>query len=280
MKELFCNKCNLSEETPQFVADELLGVDNLSLLKERYQQMKEGYNFSYEQWQGLFTENLKPFRGYTDTTAVMMSIKHSMFKTDFERIGKGAIGLDLPTWFNIQSSNPRIMLIAQDPLRSSKWYGECQDAVLSSPFGLHDAKHRAMAKGGKMFYELTHRLVSAGNGIYLADARKYFIYDHKTSDKYADTRKTEYVDILKKEIEIVKPALCVCLGNRAGSIMYDVVTQNPELLISYITLPHLSGAARGAIVKRFPILKDLGAGAQNVAEQYANMILAQIEYLK
>ncbi|MBQ8501027.1 MAG: hypothetical protein IJ494_01800 [Bacteroides sp.] len=280
MKNLFCNECHLTEHIPKLISEELLGIENLPLLKERYQQMKEGYNFSYEQWQGLFTENLKPFRGYTDTTAVMMSIKHSMFKTDFERIGKGAIGLDLPTWFNIQSSNPRIMLIAQDPLRSSKWYGECQDAILSSPFGLHDAKHRAMAKGGKMFYELINKLVSAGNGIYLADARKYFIYDHKTSDKYADTRKTEYVDILKKEIEIVKPALCVCLGNRAGSIMYDVVTQNPELLISYITLPHLSGAARGAIVKRFPILKDLGAGAQNVAEQYANMILAQIEYLK
>lgn len=280
MKNLFCNECHLTEQIPKLISEELLGIENLPLLKERYQQMKEGYNFSYEQWQGLFTENLKPFREYTDTTAVMISIKHSMFKTDFERIGKGAIGLDLPTWFNIQSSNPRIMLIAQDPLRSSKWYGECQDAILSSPFGLHDATHRANARGGKMVYELINKLVSAGNGVYLTDARKYFIYDHKTSDKYADTRKTEYVDILKKEIEIVKPALCVCLGNRAGSIMYDVVTQNPELLISYITLPHLSGAARGAIVKRFPILKDLGAGAQNVAEQYANMILAQIECLK
>ena len=273
MKKLFCNKCNLSEDIRQLIAKDVLGVENLPLLKERYQQMKEGYNFSYSEWQTLFSDNLKPFCGYTDTTAVMMSIKHSVFKTDFERIGKGAIGLDLPTWYNIQSSNPRIMLIAQDPLRSNKWYSECQDAILSSPFGLHDATHRAMARGGKMVYELINKLVSAGNGVYLTDARKYFIYDHKTSDKYANTRKTEYVDILKKEIEIVKPTLCVCLGNRAGSIMYDVATENPELLISCITLPHLSGAARGAIVKRFPILKELGAGAQNVAEQYANEIM-------
>lgn len=145
MKNLFCNNCNLSEEIPQLIADELLGVENLSQLKGRYQQMKEGYDFSYEQWQSLFTEELKPFRGYTDTTGIMMPIKHPKFKTDFEQLGKGAIGVDLPTWFNIQNNNPRIMLIAQDPLRSNKWYGECKDAVLSSPFGLHDDTHRDLS---------------------------------------------------------------------------------------------------------------------------------------
>ena len=136
MKSLFCNKCNLSEEIPQLIAEEILGMDNLSLLKERYQQMKEGYDFSYEQWQSLFTEDLKPFRGYTDTTAVTMQIRHQLFKQDFERIDKGSIGLDLPTWFNIEKDNPRIMLIFQDPLRG-KCYQDCKDAVLSSPFGLH-----------------------------------------------------------------------------------------------------------------------------------------------
>ena len=273
MKTLFCNKCNLTEQIPKLISEEVLGMENLSLLNVRYEQMQNGYDYSYEQWQELFTDDLKPYKGYSDTTGVTIPIKHPKFKIDFEQLGKGAIGVDLPTWFNIQSSNPRIMLIAQDPLRSSKWYGECRDAVLSSPFGLHDATHRANAKGGKMFYELIHRLVSAGNGVYLTDARKYFIYDHKTSDKYADGRKSEYVEILKKEIEIVKPTLCVCLGNRAGSIMYDVATENPELLISYIVLPHLSGTARGAIVKRYPILLERKATAENIAEQYANEIM-------
>lgn len=165
------------------------------------------------------------------------------------------------------------MLIAQDPLRSNKWYGECKDAVLSSPFGLHDATHRDSPKGGKMVNELIHRLVSAGNAVYLTDARKYFIYDHKTSDKYADTRKQDYLSILKKEIEIVKPKLCVCLGNRARSIMYDIATNNGELQISCIALPHLSGAARGAIVKRYPLLLERKATATNIAEQYANEII-------
>lgn len=280
MENLFCNECHLTEQIPKLISEELLGMENLPLLKERYLQMKEGYDFSYKQWQELFTEDLKPFRGYTDTTAVTMQIRHQLFKQDFERIGKGSIGLDLPTWFNIQNSNPRIMLIAQDPLRSNKWYGECQDAILSSPFGLHDATHRAHAKGGKMVYELINRLVSAGNGVYLTDVRKYFVYDHKTSDRYANTQKAVYVDILKKEIASVKPTLCVCLGNRARHIMYNVILENPSLIYNYLALPHLSGTARRAIIGRFPSLKDLGADAQNTAEQYANEILAQIEYLK
>lgn len=45
MKHIFCNPCSISEEIPQLIAEEVLGMDNLSLLKERYQQMKEGYNF-------------------------------------------------------------------------------------------------------------------------------------------------------------------------------------------------------------------------------------------
>ena len=87
------------------------------------------------------------------------------------------------------------------------------------------------------------------------------------------------VALLKKEIESVKPTLCVCLGNRANSIMYDVITETeyPELLISSITLPHLSGTARGAIVKQFEKqLKGMRATANNIAEVYAKEIIDKI----
>ncbi len=280
MEKLFCNECNLSTQIPNFIAEELLGIENLSLLQNRYNQMKEGYNLNYPEWRNIFTDKLRPFHAeWDDTTAVTIPIKHKLFKQDFERIGEGSIGLDLPTWFNIEDNKPRIMLIFQDPLRG-KCYQDCKDAVLSSPFGLHDATHRNRANGGKMANELVKRLINNGYGVYLTDARKYFIGNHQTSDAYSLTFANTYAKILKKEISIVKPTLCVCFGNRAARIMYDVSTENPELFISHITLPHLSGTARGAIVKHYPILRDLGADAPNIAEQYANEILAQIEYLK
>lgn len=281
MENLFCNECNLSKQIPNFIAEELLGVENLSLLQERYHQMKDGYNLTYLEWRDVFTDKLKPFREeWDDTTAVTMPIKHKLFKQDFERIGKGSIGLDLPTWFNIKKDNPRIMLIFQDPLRG-KCYQECKDAVLSSPFGLQDATHRSRANGGKMANELVRHLTNNGYGVYLTDARKYFIGDHQTSDAYSLVFTKTYTDILAKEISIVKPNLCVCFGNRANSIMYDVATENPELLITSIKLPHLSGTARGAIKNQFKILDKIGgATADNIAEVYAKEIISHIELLK
>ena len=279
MKHLFCNECHLTEQIPKLIAEEVLGVENLSLLNTRYEQMKNGYDYSYEQWQELFTDDLKPFCGYTDTTGVTMPIKQELFRRPFERTGVGSIGLDLPTWFSVNEHNPRIMLIFQDPLRG-KCYQDCKDAVLSSPFSLHDASHRNRANGGKMVNELVKYLISKGIGVYLTDAYKYFVGDTKIRAGFSLLFADNYAEILEKEIEIVKPTLCVCLGNRAGRVMYDVATANPELLISYIVLPHLSGTARGAIIKRFPVLKDLGATANNIAEMYAKHILAEIEYLK
>ncbi len=281
MENLFCNECNLSKQIPNFIAEELLGVENLSLLQERYHQMKDGYNLTYHEWRDVFTDKLKPFREeWDDTTAVTIPIKHKLFKQDFERIDKGSIGLDLPTWFNIEKDNPRIMLIFQDPLRG-KCYQECKDAVLSSPFGLQDATHRSRANGGKMANELVRRLTNNGYGVYLTDARKYFIGDHQTSDAYSLVFTKTYTDILAKEISIVKPNLCVCFGNRANSIMYEVSSEYPELLITSITLPHLSGTARGAIKNHFKILDKIGgATADNIAEVYAKEIISHIELLK
>ena len=91
----------------------------------------------------------------------------------------------------------------------------------------------------------------------------------------------EQYEILAKEISIVKPNLCVCFGDRANSIMYDVTTEHPELLITSIKLPHLSGTARGAIKNQFKILDKIGgATADNIAEVYAKEIISHIELLK
>lgn len=268
MKSLFCNECNLTSAIPRLIAEELLGFEQLPLLESRYQVMRDNFDYNYAEWQGRFGKGMQPFRGYIDTTAVTIPITQQPFHSDFAAMNKGAIGLDLPTWFNIKNYRPRIMLIAQDPLRSNKWYNECHDAVISSPFGLHDATHRVKGNGGKMVYELVWRLASVGYGVYLTDAAKYFIYDHKTTDEYTETRINRYADILRKEIAEVNPILCVCFGHKAGRVLYDTGT-----LTDYVVLPHLSGTARGAIIRKFPELKTKGATVENIVELYANEII-------
>ena len=270
MQDQFCNKCGLSYDVPHLVAKWLLGVEHLHRIENRYEQMRKCYNYTYAEWQDAFTKDLKPFGGYNDTTAVTIPIGNSKLSTDIKALCKGAIGVDLPTWFNIKD-NKRIMLIAQDPLRSSKWYGKCYDAVISSPFGQHDLGHRQRANGGKMISLLVERLVGSGYGIYLTDANKFFIYDHKTTDEFSDIHIDEYTEIMRQEIEIVKPYVIVCLGRSSERMCKKMGL--PNILV----LPHLSGTARGAIVRKFPRLEGTGATVENIAEEYAEEIVKKIQ---
>lgn len=272
MKTAFCNDCFLSDAVPYLIAENLLGIQQLNKLRQRYKQMKKCYDSSYAEWQKEFSTDLKPFNGYTDTTSVCIPILHPSFKQEFKDIAKGAIGLDLPVWFNMQTNNFRIMFIAQDPLRNPKWYEECHDIVISSPFGLHDATHRKKGNGGKLMNSITEELVKRGVAIYLTDANKYFLHDKRTSKIYTEKKIRIYADILQKEINLVNPNLCVCLGKKSKNIL-DKCTVN----VKTIVLPHLSGTARGAIIKRFPKLKDIKATVENITNVYINEIVESLK---
>ena len=270
MQSQFCNECGLSYDIPHLVAERLLGVEYLHRIENRYEQMRNGYDNPYTEWQKVFTEDLKPFNGYSDTTSVTIPLGNTQLGSDIKALHKGAIGVDLPTWFNIQN-NTHIMIVAQDPLRSNKWYGECFDAVISSPFGQQDVGHRQRANGGKMMSLLVERLVSNGYGIYLTDANKFFVYDHKTTDMFSATHMDMYAEIMRREIGIVKPFVIVCLGRRAEILCKKMGLQN------ILALPHLSGTARGAIMRKFPRLEEVGATAENIAEEYAREIIRKIQ---
>lgn len=267
MKDSFCNRCCLTTEIPALMANKVLGAEQLYGILFRYQQMRGNYALTYSEWQKVFTEDLKPFNGYRDTTSIVMPISHPQFSTDIAALHKGAIGVDLPTWFNIQPDNRHIMIVAQDPLRSAKWYGECYDAVLSSPFGQQDYEHRHKANGGKMMHLLIKELVMSRYGVYLTDANKYFIYDHETTDGFSANHINAYTNILKEEIELVKPTVIVCLGRSSERMCKNMG------LSDIVALPHLTGTVRGTIVKRFPELEEHGATAENIAKEYAAEII-------
>lgn len=164
------------------------------------------------------------------------------------------------------------MLIAQDPLRNARWYEECYDAIISSPFGLHDATHRKSGNGGKMADLLINGLIKKRFAIYLTDANKYFVHDRETSKIYSESRLKTYTDILQKELDLVKPNLCVCLGKKAKEVL-----DNCKVNVKSIVLPHLSGTARGAITKRFPILDDIKATSENISNVYVDEIIDSLK---
>ena len=118
---------------------------------------------------------------------------------------------------------------------------------------------------------LVKMLVGVGYGVYLTDANKFFIYDHKITDKFSAAHLKAYAEVLKREIECVRPSAIVCLGRRAEKMCRKFGIQG------VLPLPHLSGTARGAMVRRLRRLRECGTTAENIAEVYATEIVGNIK---
>lgn len=291
----FCENEIISHKIHRLVANNLLGVEQLPKIICRYDDMRVNFNkypsdyakTKDEQW--VFSEGLEPFapkgrEPYGDTTAVPIPVSHPDFMdltTRNER--RGAIGLDLPAWFYPHPDAPFIMIVTQDPLRSTKWYGDevneefiCNDAVVSSPFGLQDAHHREKGTGGKRMWLLVRALLERGYNIYLTDSRKFFVYNHHESDIYTTPEKINlYRDILKEEIDIIDPTLIVTLGHSAHESCRMLLGDDIRLS-GYI--PHFCGTA-GHKIKEFFGLEsktDIDELAKLYAGHVENLVQAKL----
>ena len=86
MQSQFCNECGLSYDIPHLVAERLLGVEYLHRIENRYKQMRNGYDYPYTEWQKVFTEDLKPFNGYSDTTSVTIPLGNTQLGSDIKAL--------------------------------------------------------------------------------------------------------------------------------------------------------------------------------------------------
>lgn len=216
----------------EVLANDILGQEQLEKIKLRYYDMRRNF-FKYSKdeakksgkdavWE--FSSGVEPFtpvgweRYYEDTILVPIPISHPDFiDLTMRKEKRGAIGLDLPTWFNLKDNDRRIMLVAQDPLRNNTWYSDvdkfpkgknghkedyiCIDALVSSPFGLHGKSWRDKKNGGGRMALLVEKLIEHGYGVYLTDCRKYFVYDHKESAAYSSKKKNLYRSNWRKKLK-------------------------------------------------------------------------------
>lgn len=289
------------------LANDILGKEQLEKIKLRYDDMyRNFFNYSKEEagkliksgteacaWE--FSKGVEPFtpkgwdRYYEDTITVPIPITHPDFKDLTTRTEKrGAIGLDLPTWFNIKNTDKRIMLVAQDPLRDNTWYSDvdnpdvpektgckenyiCIDALVASPFGLHGKSWRDKKNGGGRMALLVEKLIEHGNGVYLTDCRKYFVYDHKESAEYSKKKKNIYKAILQKEIGIVNPQRIVAVGNEAYDYCHELIGDDARLL----HVPHISGLAAKKQKIFFELDENKKTTIEELVERYAKYIISE-----
>ena len=273
----------------EMLANDILGKEQLEKIKLRYDDMyRNFFNYPKEEARKLiksgteacvweFSKGVEPFtpkgwnRYYEDTITVPIPITHPDFKDLTTRTEKrGAIGLDLPTWFNLKNTDERIMLVAQDPLRGNTWYYICIDALVASPFGLHGKSWRDKKNGGGRMALLVEKLIEHGYGVYLTDCRKYFVYDHKESDIYSLKKKAIYKRILEKEISIIRPGCIVAMGNQAYSYCKELLGNDPRVKYA----PHFSGAATWKAKDFFDIPPKQKVSIEELAEKYVEYIIS------
>ena len=289
----------------EMLANDILGKEQLEKIKLRYDDMyRNFFNYSKEEagkliksgteacvWE--FSKGVEPFtpkgwnRYYEDTIIVPIPITHPDFKDLTTRTEKrGAIGLDLPTWFNMKNTDKRIMLVAQDPLRGNTWYSDvdkfpkgktgckenyiCIDALVASPFGLHGKSWRDKKNGGGRMALLVEKLIEHGNGVYLTDCRKYFVYDHKESAEYSKKKKNIYKAILQKEIGIVNPQRIVAVGNEAYDYCHELIGDDARLL----HVPHISGLAAKKQKIFFELDENRKTTIEELVEKYVEYIIS------
>ena len=287
----------------EMLANDILGKEQLEKIKLRYDDMyRNFFNYSKDEAQKLglkdafwkFSTGVEPFtparwkRSYEDTITVPIPITHQDFKDLTTRTEKrGAIGLDLPTWFNLKNNDRRIMLVAQDPLRGNTWYSDvdkfpkgktgrkedyiCIDALVASPFGLHDKSWRDKKNGGGRMALLVEKLIEHGYGVYLTDCRKYFVYDHKESAEYSKEKKSIYKAILQKEIGIVNPQRIVAVGNEAYDYCHELIGDDVRLL----HVPHISGLAAKKQKIFFELDENKKTTIEELVERYAKYIISE-----
>ena len=288
----------------EMLANDILGKEQLEKIKLRYHDMSRNFSkYSKDEAKKLgkdavweFSSGVEPFtpvgweRYYEDTILVPIPISHPNFiDLTMRKEKRGAIGLDLPTWFNLKDNDKRIMLVAQDPLRDNTWYSDieldpkikdktgrredyiCIDALVSSPFGLHGKSWRNKKNGGGRMALLVEKLIKHGYGVYLTDCRKYFVYDHKESYYYSSTKKNLYRSILEKEIKIIKPVRIVAMGNQAYSYCHELIGDDARLLY----VPHFSGAATWKAKDFFKIPGTQKVSIEELSEKYAEYIIRE-----
>lgn len=256
INDLFCDNEAMCNEIITFLTDNLLGEELSKELELRYNDMRSNYDNRYQEWK--FTTDSRPFQPegkdrYSQTTSVVVPIYKPVFKKTLNN--SSAIGIDLPTWYNMNSPIKKVMFIAQDPLRDIKWYGggkgkeyNCSDIILSSPFGTHDAKHRN-SRFGRLYFKIFQDLINTGYGIYLTDINKLYV-GTKTKELNESKLTEECVKMLHQEIEIIKPDLIVTFGSKSTKFFaseFEWFNEFTDKKFNKLILPmvHPSPAARG-----------------------------------
>lgn len=185
------------------ISDVLFGEKkNKDILLKRYQEMQEQCNWEYPD-------------GPTDNGCAVKYVDAPQGYQDYN-----ILGFDIPTLITLgkdSTISSIVMVVSQDPKRTERHKGMLS---LSSPFGFHDKSYRGNSRKGFMTPLICKALKECPNtALYFTDCNKLFTTDKKGISK---TETNKYQEILKKEIELIKPSRIIAHGKAAETILKKI----------------------------------------------------------
>lgn len=173
-----------------------------NIFLDRYQEMQEQCDWEYPD-------------GPTDNGCAVKYIQAPKEYKDYN-----ILGFDIPTLITLDKEKTIsniVMVVSQDPRRTERYKGMLS---LSSPFGFHDKSYRENSRKGFMTPLICKALTECPNtALYFTDCNKLFTTDKRGIFK-TDTSK--YQEILKKEIELIKPSCIIAHGKAAENMLKKI----------------------------------------------------------
>lgn len=279
----FCNENNLSKEIRETILPKFLNISQ-DLTNELYGYFINQYKKDvYEQDNVIFQPK---------------DLINNSYLPENKHITH--LGCDIPSWFNLQESN-NIMVLGLDPLRAGR--DNINQVEFGTPYAFHIKDLREKVNKTKKYFDFIQQL-SNENGLYITDVAKIFYrlkenYAKRSTHDITFWQKPIHFEILKKEIEIIKPKLIITLGAVAAHVMsgkrikstnkidFKLHTynksKNQELNLGntpLLCLPHLSNANNGAINKFLENHKELLNYPKNQVESYVELANKRLESKK
>lgn len=155
------------------------------------------------------------------------------------------VAIDLPSTFelgsisSIKGEKPTVFIVGQDP-KSDR---DSQNISLGTPYGLQYRGCREEFWRTKRYFEMIQVLLKWGYKVYLTDIFKVWVCNPAkpyTRRKLPKVDQKRFLDVLKSEIETIKPEKIITWGRESEKVI------NSLSIEAHINFPHPSGAANGA----------------------------------
>jgi uracil-DNA glycosylase len=157
----------------------------------------------------------------------MYNTPHQNLMTAYNQ--SNLVGIDLPSSLTNETNDQKIIIIGEDPIRDIEVSGKQPTYdIIGTPFGFHNYDIRNYKRPN--YFNIVQGLIHKGYNVYCTDVFKIWIQDpnnNQAVDMTPDNELPNALNLLKKEINLVKPNYILLFGNEVqDKVLSNLILNN------------------------------------------------------